>query len=265
MQLQANGVRLAFDLFGEGDRPWVVFVHGFPFSRATWQREAQQLATDYRVLTFDLRGLGESELGPVPQPLESYVDDLFALMDARGIDRAALVGLSMGGYISLRAAQRAADRFWALALCDTRAEADSDEGKLGRAAGIRQLHAGGQLEFLRGFLPKLLKRPESETGRWLMDLMRANAPQAMANALAAMQGRTDSTAALSLLTLPTLVVVGRDDTLTPVALSQAMAERIPGAELAVLEDAGHVANLEAPAAFDHALGGFLARVAPRQG
>ncbi len=263
MQMRVNGVRLACEVFGEGDRPWVVFVHGFPFSRATWQREARVLATEYRVLTFDLRGLGESELGPVPQPLESYVDDLFALTEGLGIERAALVGLSMGGYISLRAVQRAGERFWALALCDTRAEADSDEGKLGRAAGIRLLHAGGREEFLRGFLPKLLKRPESEAGRWLMELMRANDPLAMANALAAMQGRTETTAALSTFDLPTLVVVGRDDTLTPLALSQAMAQRIPGAELAILEDAGHVANLEAPAAFDRALGEFLARVAPR--
>lgn len=263
MQLQVDGVRLACEVVGTGDWPWVVFVHGFPFSRATWQREAQALAASYRVLTFDLRGLGESELGPAPQPLESYVDDLFALMDGLGIDRAALVGLSMGGYISLRAVQRAEERFWALALCDTRAEADSDEGKLGRAAGIRLLHAGGREEFLRGFLPKLLKRPESDTGRWLMDLMRANAPLAMANALAAMQGRTETTAALATFTLPTLVVVGRDDTLTPLPLAQGMAQRIPGAELAILEDAGHVANLEAPAAFDRALGGFLARVAPR--
>lgn len=260
---RVNGIDLAYDVHGAADRPWVVLVNGFPFARALWSGQAAALARRYRVLTYDLRGLGESALGPAPQPLEAYVDDFLGLMDALGIERAALGGLSMGGYIALRAVERAPERFWALLLADTRSEADGDAGKLARAAGIKQLHAGGQEEFLRAFLPKLLKRPDSEVGRWLLELMRSNRPASMANALAAMQGRTDTTPALASFALPTLVLVGRDDTLTPPAASESMAARIPGAELVILEDAGHCSNLEAPAAFNAALAGFLDRAAAR--
>jgi 3-oxoadipate enol-lactonase len=261
MHLRANGIEIGYDVRGPGGRPWVVMIHGFPFTRATWTRQAETLAADFRVLTYDLRGLGESQLGPAPQPLEVFVDDLLALMDAVGAETAALVGLSMGGYIVLRALERAPARFWAAVLADTRAEADSDEGKLARAAGIRTLHAGGQRAFVAGFLPKLLRHPDSGAGRALAELMLGNDPTGMANALAAMQGRTDSTRALPSFALPTLVIVGEADTLTPPEMSRTIAARIPGARLEILPGAGHVSNLEAPEAFDALLAGFLSGVA----
>lgn len=261
MKLQVNGIDLAYDVHGSAGRPWVVMIHGFPFNRATWSAQAAALGGEFRVLTWDLRGLGESGLGPLPQPLEAYVDDLLGLMDALGIRQAGLVGLSMGGYIALRAVQRAPERFRALALCDTRSDPDSDEGKLGRAAAIKTLHAGGLDGFVTAMLPKLLRRPESAAGRELLALMRSNHAAGMANALAAMQGRTDITPALASFALPTLVIVGREDALTPPALSEAMVAKIPGARLAVLDDAAHVSNLEAPAAFDAALLAFLREAA----
>ena len=257
MRLQVNGVEIGCDIQGPEGRPWVVMIHGFPFTRATWSRQAAALSADFRVVTYDLRGLGESALGPAPQPLEAFVDDLLALMDAVGAETAALVGLSMGGYIALRALERAPERFWAAVLADTRAEADGDEGKLARAAGIRTLHAGGQRAFVAGFLPKLLRHPDSEAGRWLAGLMLGNDPAGMANALAAMQGRTDTSRALAGFDLPTLVIVGEADTLTPPEMSRTIADRIPGARLEILPGAGHVSNLEAPAAFDAALVEFL--------
>ena len=123
-----NGIELAYQVDGAAGAPWVVLVHGFPFNRSTWSAQVEVLKADFQVLTYDLRGMGQSELGDAPQPLEAYVDDLLALMDELGIAKAALGGLSMGGYIALRTIQRAPDRFWALALCDTKSEPDSDEG-----------------------------------------------------------------------------------------------------------------------------------------
>lgn len=261
MKLPVNGIDVAYDVHGAAGRPWVVMVHGFPFTRATWSVQAAALAGEFRVLTWDLRGLGESGLGPVPQPLEAYVDDLLGLMDALDIQQAGLVGLSMGGYIALRAVQRVPGRFRALALCDTRSDPDSDEGKLGRAAAIKTLHAGGLETFVTAMLPKLLHQPESTAGRELLALMRSNHAAGMTNALAAMQGRTDITPALASFALPTLVMVGREDTLTPPALSESMAAKIPGARLVMLDNAGHVSNLEAPAAFNAALLAFLREAA----
>lgn len=257
MRIAVNGVEIGYDVAGAAGAPWLVLVHGFPFTRALWDAQAPALAHRFRVLTYDLRGLGESALGPAPQPLEAYVDDLLGLMDALGIERSGLAGLSMGGYIALRAVERAPERFWALALCDTRSEADSNEGKLGRAAGIRALHEGRVEAFVDGLLPKLLLRPEAPAGEELRAMMLGNGAGGMANALAAMMGRTDTSGALGEFDLPTLVLVGSDDALTPPSAAEAMAARIPGARLEVLVGAGHVSNLEAPEAFTGALLRFL--------
>lgn len=257
MRIEANGIEIGYDVQGPEDAPWLVLVHGFPFTRALWDAQAPALARRFRVLTYDLRGMGESALGPAPQPLEAYVDDLLALMSELDIAGAGLAGLSMGGYIALRAVERAPERFWALALCDTRAEADTNEGKLGRAAGIRALHEGRVEAFVDGLLPKLLRHPETPVGEALRAMMLGNGAAGMANALAAMMGRTDTTGALDDFDLPTLVLVGSDDALTPPSAAEAMAARIAGARLEVLPGAGHVSNLEAPEAFTGALQRFF--------
>ncbi len=262
MDLSINGIKLDYQVDGPEGRPWVVLVHGFPFNRATWKGQVEALAKEFRILTYDLRGLGASQLGPAPQPLEAYVDDLLALMDALGIARAALGGLSMGGYIALRAAQRAPERFWALLLCDTKSEPDSDEGKLGRAAGIKALHGNGVEAFAQGMLPKLLLRPGAPEAQALLALMLKNSVEGTANALAAMQGRTDTTPGLKALKLPVLVLVGSGDAITPSKGAEHMAALIPGAKLKILENAGHVSNLEAPEAFNAEVLTFLKAVKP---
>jgi 3-oxoadipate enol-lactonase len=259
MFARINGIKLSYQLAGGAGRPVVILIHGFPFDRSTWKAQAQALKARFQVLTYDLRGLGQSALGPPPQPLEAYVDDLIALMDHLRIAKAGLAGLSMGGYIALRAIARQPERFWALALCDTKAEADPDEGKLGRAAGIRALRSKGVKPFVDGMLPKLLYKPASAAGRSLRRVMLANRADGMCNALSAMQGRTDSVASLKALTVPVLVVAGREDQLMPVAGSKALAARIKGSRLLLLAKAGHVSNLEAPGAFNQALLGFFTK------
>lgn len=263
MRATVNGIELAHDVAGARGRPWVMLVHGFPFTRASWAAQVAALAPDFRVLTWDPRGLGESPLGPAPQPLEAYVDDLLGLMTAVGAERAGLAGLSMGGYIALRAVEKAPARFWAIALCDTRSEADTDEAKLGRATAIQTLHRAGVEPFVRSLLPKLVLRPDSAAGRALLEQMLSQEATGLANALAAMQGRTDTTASLAKISVPTLVLVGDGDALTPPPASRDLAARIPNARLTVLENAGHVSNLDAPEAFSAALTGFFRGAQPR--
>jgi 3-oxoadipate enol-lactonase len=259
MIARINGIKLNYRLEGAKGRPVVVLIHGFPFDLSTWKAQVAALKARFQVLTYDLRGLGHSELGPAPQPLEAYVDDLCALLDSLGIAKAAVAGLSMGGYIALRGVQREGARFWALALCDTKAEADSDEGKLGRANGIKALRQHGAKPFAKGMLPKLLARPGTEAGRRLLKLMQSQSVDGMANALAAMQGRTDSTLALKGLRLPVLVLAGKEDLLMPAALSRSLARKIKGSQLKLLPGAGHVSNLEAPSAFNRALADFFVK------
>jgi pimeloyl-ACP methyl ester carboxylesterase len=256
-----NGIKLAYQIDGPKDRPTVVLVHGFPFARATWKGQVAALKKDFRVLTYDLRGMGQSSLGSAPQPLEAYVDDLIALLDHLKLSKVALAGLSMGGYIALRAVQRAPERFWALGLCDTKSEPDTDEGKLGRAAGIKALRAKGAKPFAEGMLPKLLVDAKGVVGKALLGVMLQNKVPGMTNALAAMQGRTDTGAALSALAVPGLILVGEKDAITPVAAAESMAQKNAKNQLVVLPGAGHVSNLEAPEAFNAALLRFLKGVA----
>src|SRR5512140_2859095 len=128
----ADGLRLHYDLHQSASTMPVVFIHGFPFNRKMWQPQVDRFKDDYTLLTYDIRGHGESDPGDGQYSIELFVDDLFALLDHLGFTQVVLVGLSMGGYIALRAAERDPRRFKGLALCDTKSEADANEAKIRR-------------------------------------------------------------------------------------------------------------------------------------
>lgn len=264
MKAIVNGIRMDYSLDGKAGLPVLVLIHGYPFNRRFWQAQVAGLKGRFRILTYDLRGMGKSQLGPAPQPMEAYVDDLLALLDLLQIRRAALAGLSMGGYIALRAVQRDPQRFWALALCDTRADADSDEAKLKRAAGIKNLRSKGVGAYVRAMLPGLFAASTLErrpaVARRLLKIMQASRADGMANALSAMAGRTDSVAALPKFEQPVLVLVGAQDQLAPPALAKAMAAKLGRrGQFKLIPQAGHVSNLEQPQAFNRHLEAFLER------
>jgi 3-oxoadipate enol-lactonase len=260
MRIKLNGILADYKLEGEAGKPAVVLVHGFPFSKEMWKAQAEALKKDYQVLAYDLRGMGQSSLGKAPQLLEAYVDDLFALLDFLKLKKAALAGLSMGGYIALRAMQRDPERFRALLLCDTRSDPDSDEGKLKRAAGIAAIRQKGADAFSRAMLPNLLQ-DQGAKAAGLLRLMLGNKADGMANALAAMAARSDCSASLKEIRVPALVVVGSEDKITPPALAEGMAKAIPGARLAVIPGAGHVSNFDKPAEFNRLMLEFLGGLA----
>lgn len=266
MQARIRGTILHYELKGPKGAPLVTLLHGFPFSRAQWKGQVPALAKRFRVLSYDLRGMGSSGLGEAPQLMESYAEDLLSLLDWVGERRTALVGLSMGGYIALRAAEKAPERFWALGLCDTRADADPDAVKLGRAAGVALLRKRGVGPFVDGMLPKLLA-PQTFTRRpavakALRAMMLRSREDGAVNGLVAMVSRTDTRASLPGLRMPALCLVGELDAITPPALMRAVAKAIPKARLTVLKGAGHVSNLERPSEFNRALLAFLEKSRP---
>ncbi len=114
---------------GDKDRKPVVLVHGFPFSHSMWDPQVQALSKTFRVIAYDVRGHGASDAADGPASIDLFVDDLIGILDSLRLDRVAICGLSMGGYIALRAAERHPDRFSALILCDTKSTADTEEGK----------------------------------------------------------------------------------------------------------------------------------------
>ena len=256
MRSKINGTAMQYSVSGPAKAPWLILLHGFPFNQESWKGQAEALKSSYRVLTYDLRGMGKSDLGKSGQPLEAYVDDLFALMKHLKIKQAVLGGLSMGGYIALRAIQRDPKPFKALALFDTKTDADTDEGRIKRAAAIKAVQSKGVKAFAKGMLPNLIVS-KGTTAAALLKIMQGTKEAGCVNALLAMQGRTDTSAVLSQIKVPVLIIVGDQDKLTPPAVATAMAAQIKQVRLVSLMGAGHVSNLDSPEDFNSVLIDFL--------
>jgi len=256
-------VQLAFDESGPG--PAVVLLHGFPFDRSLWRRQFDVLQNDYRVVTPDLRGHGASEVTVGTVTMESMAGDIERLMDHLQITRATIGGLSMGGYVALAFARLFPDRIQALVLADTRAQADTEEAKQNRAVQAEKAMTEGMKPIADAMLPKLVtaetmaSRPE--VVEHVRSMIMNTPPEGAAAALRGMAERQDQRPFLKRIDVPTLLIVGRNDPITPVADSELMNQAISGSRLEVIDDAAHVSNLEQSDRFNNALVGFLRSVA----
>jgi pimeloyl-ACP methyl ester carboxylesterase len=242
----------------------VLLVHGFPHDRGVWraQREAVGEALDgIRLLLPDLPGFGGS--APLAAPsMDTYADTIAAVLDHAEVDRAVVGGLSMGGYVSFAVWRRHADRVRALVLCDTRAGADTDAAREKRRALITTARAEGAGAVAEQQLTGQLGKTTRATAPVLVDevahMLRRAPVRGIVDALEAMMSRPDSTDTLPTIAVPTLVVVGDEDVVTPVDEARTMAALVPAARLVVVDGAGHLAPLEQGATFNAALAEFLA-------
>jgi pimeloyl-ACP methyl ester carboxylesterase len=213
------------------------------------------------VIAPDLRGFGESDSAPGTATMNVMAQDVGLLLNHLGIARAAIGGLSMGGYVALAFYKQLPSRVRTLVLADTRAQADTEEGKQTRAQQAEKALNEGMAGIADAMLPKLLtpetvsKRPE--VVKSVRDMMLKTKPEGAAAALHGMAERDDQTALLAKITVPALVMVGAEDAITPVADSEKMHAAIPGSRLVVIENAGHVSNLERTEQFNDALLSFL--------
>ena len=241
----------------------IVLVHAFPLSQGMWDAQVVALGKTARVITFDVRGFG-GERAPEPYTLEFVVDDLIGLLDRLKIHKAVICGLSMGGFVALRAAERNPERVRALVLADTKSGPDSDSSKLGRYEALKTIRDRGLPIFLEPFLKRslasetLADKPQVvEAARRLME---ANSPAGVSAALLALTSRTDTTPSLGKIGVPTLIIHGEEDAVFPVAEARALQARIPGAQIFLIPGAGHLSNLEAPQAFNERMVRFLADI-----
>ena len=254
-----DDIQMAYTDTGVG-RP-VVLIHGYPFNRSLWNEQVAALSNSYRIITPDLRGFGESDSSPGPATMNRMAKDVAQLLDHLEITRAVIGGLSMGGYVALAFYKQFPSRVHALILADTRAQADTEEGKQTRAQQAEKALSEGMAGIADAMLPKLLtpetvsKRPEIV--KRVRDMMLRTKPEGTASALLGMAEREDQTKLLPRITSPTLIMVGADDAITPVADSEKMHNAIAGSRLVVLENAGHVSNLERTGEFNEALLNFL--------
>jgi len=254
-----NNIQIAYDDQGSGSA--VVLIHGFPFNRSLWNEQIDALSKSHRVITPDLRGFGESESSSGTATMTMMAEDIARLMDVLEIENATLGGLSMGGYVVLAFYKQFRARVRGLVLADTRPQADTEEAKEGRAQQADRALAEGMAPIADAMLPKLLtpetvaKRPS--VVKRIRAMMMSTKPEGAAAALLGMAAREDQTQLLSTIDVPTLIMVGRDDAITPVQDSQKMHERIAGSRLVILENAGHVSNVERAETFNGELRSFL--------
>jgi YbgC/YbaW family acyl-CoA thioester hydrolase len=258
-RMLVNGVSLAVEVRGDG--PAILFVHGYPFDRTIWRDQIDAL-DGLRRIAPDLRGMGESDAPDLGYGMGIYADDLAALLDALGVEEVVLCGLSMGGYVIFEFLRRWRSRARALILIDTRAEADGTEARRARDAAAATARDEGAAAVAEAMLPKVLSpstlEREPETVDRVRGIMAATPVAGMVGALASIRDRHDSTGLLPVLGgLPTLVIVGEDDTLTPPDGARRMAAAIPGARLVVIPGAGHVPPVEQPSATTAAIRDFL--------
>ena len=241
----------------------LVFIHAFPFSAEMWRRQLERVPDGWRFLAPDLRGFGGTADDGVPAvTLDDHASDLLELMNVLDIQDATIAGLSMGGYIAFAIIRLDPSRLAGLVLANTRPQPDSPDGLRNRRALLELLQSKGVGAVADDLLPKLVggttwrERPEVVAAA--RSLIEASAPVAIEAAVRALMARPDSTSDLDGIRCPTLVIVGEEDTITPVADAEMMHRRIKGSTLVVLRKTGHLSNLEAPDAFSAAVSTFLA-------
>jgi pimeloyl-ACP methyl ester carboxylesterase len=238
----------------------VVFLHGFPHNRSLWAPQVTAFFPFARCIAPDLRGFGESPARP-PYGMDRYADDVASLLDALGVARAVIAGVSMGGYVAFAFWRRHRERVRALLLADTRPGPDDEAARGRRRDLIAAARKGGSPAVADRMIEGMIGRRTRARSPGLVGAvhsMLAAAPvEGTIGALEAMIARPDSTPDLATIDVPTLVVVGEDDVLTPVAESRAMHAAIGGSRLEVIAGAGHLPNLERPAAFNQVTGEFI--------
>lgn len=256
---RVRGIEIAYEDEGEGAP--VVLLHGFPFNRSLWREQVEALRDGYRVVVPDLRGHGETSLTRGVTAMEEMAEDVASLLDELGVGRAFVGGLSMGGYVALAFFRSHPERVRALVLADTRATADTDEGRRVREETALRALSDGMEPISSAMLPKLLAAKTLEGRPDVVERVRAmilsTNPEAAAAALRGMAMRRDQTELLEEMNVPALVIVGSEDVLTPPADSEAMHSKIRDSRLVTVEGAGHLSNVERPAEFNLTLRQFL--------
>ncbi|MDT8339051.1 MAG: alpha/beta hydrolase [Sulfurimonas sp.] len=257
MHTLVNGIQVF--LQGDSSSQPVVFIHGFPFDHTLWDDVSEQLKDDYYCISYDIRGFGSSEVGHGQYTMESYVDDLEAVILQLDLQEVIVCGFSMGGYIALRANERL-QNFKALILANTSTSSDNDEAKLKRAKAIQSIEKEGVEPFLDNFFTAAFTQNYLQENQDKIALLKEKIltfnPLGVKGGLIAMISRTDTTQSLEK-TPPTLLIGGSKDTIISPKIMKDLASKIKNSHYIELQDSGHMSMLEKPKGFLKALKSFL--------
>jgi pimeloyl-ACP methyl ester carboxylesterase len=245
----------------ERRRGVLVLLHAFPLNARMWEGQLPLANGGWRVIAPHFRGLDAGAGDPPTMSIDDYAGDVIDLLDALHVDQAVIGGLSMGGYAAFAVLRHAARYVQGLILADTRAEADTPEGLDARRKMLDLVQSKGPAAVAEEMIPKLLGETTRRSRAGVIDQVRSlvlsNSSEAIAGSVRALMSRPDSTPLLPTIHVPTLILVGAEDTVTPPALSEKMHNAIAGSELTVIPEAGHLTNLERPNLFNAALARFL--------
>lgn len=263
-RIAVNDIMVSYTDDGKSGAPSLIFIHGFPFNKSMWNHQVEVLKNKYHVITYDIRGHGNSDNGNENFSIELFAKDLISFMDLLKIDKTMLCGLSMGGYISLNAISDSPERFDALVLSDTQCIADTTEAKEKRMNAIKNIRDAGVEKYADESIKNLFS-PESFITRKnaisdVREMIIKTSEQSLCNALLALAMRKETCSKLQEIKIPVLIMVGKEDIVTPPAAALLMHEKIKNSSLHIIEHAGHLSNMENPDEFNKQLKKFVSSV-----
>jgi len=246
---------------GDKKHPAIVFLHGFLFSSTMWKQHVDALSESYRCIAYDLRGSGESPVGTGQYTMETFVDDLEDVLKAKRIKSAYLVGHDLGGYVTLRFAQRAPDRVAGLVLLNSHCYGDADDQRLWWATLLRHIDREGMTDFTKQFFPTLFAQSSISQDGSPYEALREHTetldPVGVKGAILATMTRPDTRDVIDNATYPLLFLTGEKDQYAPPELVLGMGLRLEGAQAVRVPDTGHTAPFEHPTFVTNALKRFF--------
>jgi 3-oxoadipate enol-lactonase len=248
IRIRSGDAELACQVLGTGAP--VVLLHPFPAHHELWLPAAQALLPRYQVILPDLRGHGDSSVGDGPATMEKHAADIVRVLDQAEVGRPPLAGVSIGGYVLFEFWRRHRGRVAALALCNTKAQADSAQAKAARLQAAADVLERGTEPFCESMVPKLLGKTTRDTRPDLvagaLRMLRKMSAENVAQVQRGMAERPDSMPTLKTINVPTLVVTGDEDILTGPAEAELMRQNIPSSEMKIIPRAGHYSPWEQP-------------------
>ena len=261
IKITVNNLTVSYNDAGSDESLVIIFIHGFPFNKSMWKKQVEALKNNYRVIAYDVRGHGSSDAGNEDFSIELFVKDLLNFMDTLNIDKAILCGLSMGGYIALNAIENYPERFDALILSDTSCIADTPEAREKRLMAIENIQKDGVEKFADEsiknlFAPESLSKKRIEIAA-VRDMIVNTSKQTLYNTLRAFYERKETCSWLSEIKVPVLIMVGKEDNITPPATAILMHDKIKDSIIHIIDHAGHLSNIENSVEFNNLLTKFL--------
>ena len=264
IKIIVKSLTVSYNDEGPNGAPVIILIHGFPFNKSMWNEQMEVLTENFRVIAYDIRGFGNSEAGTEDFSIELFVNDLLGLMDALKIEKAMLCGLSMGGYIALNAIENYPERFNALILCDTNCVADTPEAVEKRMMTIESIDKYGIGPYANESIKNLFSPMSFVTNQEkiavVKEMIMETSVKTLSATLLALAKRKETCNKLAKIEVPVLILVGEDDKITPPAAARRMHKNIKRSILNVIEDAGHLSNIENSHEFNIHLGKFVSTV-----